>query len=199
MKQGKDGVRCDFIGDLTRFGNINVKNVDKGISFSKDEIERIQNKLYDEIWKEKIGYCPCPDALSAAPLGEWWDNNEKLVALAHKDERLQLDAMDRKKKILVILESPHIYEYQKVDDGVPCPAPARDVTGTGGAIKRYMPIMFDRNFDEYYIALINAVQFQCSLGLPLGGKKMSQIEFLRIRFSGGVFPRKHIRIVCAIE
>lgn len=91
----------------------------------------------------------------------------------------------------MILESPHISEYQLEENcNEPRPAPARDKKGAGGAIKTFLPIMFDQHFDEYYSALINVVQFQCSLGNSLDGKKNTAYRVLKDKIFWTFFQKE---------
>lgn len=61
--------------------------------------------------------------------------------------------------VLLILESPHIREY--VGD----PGPAKGSTGI--SIANRLQRAIGREFpEEFGLLLINAIQFQCSLGLP---------------------------------
>ncbi|WP_434799207.1 hypothetical protein [Terrisporobacter vanillatitrophus] len=79
------------------------------------------------------------------------------------EEKLQLIRQSREKIILIVLESPHIDEFNKSKCSI-APAPALGVTGCNldnhfiDNIKKYIPD------GKYHIILSNAIQFQCSLG-----------------------------------
>ncbi|WP_422767520.1 hypothetical protein ACOX9X_07095 [Photobacterium leiognathi subsp. mandapamensis] len=61
-------------------------------------------------------------------------------------------------KIIFILESPHVHEYTDV------PLPARKMTGN--MIRRLFPqFILDNLESEYEVLLMNAIQYQCSLGV----------------------------------
>lgn len=61
--------------------------------------------------------------------------------------------------LIVILESPHVDEFKGQ------PAPARGSTGT--QIAKHLRSVADLNVDDdHQVILVNAVQYQCSLGKP---------------------------------
>ncbi|WP_274025983.1 hypothetical protein [Vibrio parahaemolyticus] len=61
-------------------------------------------------------------------------------------------------KIIFILESPHVHEYADY------PLPARKVTGS--MIRSLFPQFILDNIEcEYEVLLVNAIQYQCSLGV----------------------------------
>ena len=129
----------------------------------------------------------CPDALSVTSISDWMGDGLALPKLrcsdGNKIESLQDCVLGEKKartpKIILILESPHKNEFahrrcrekSNCDSACnPLPAPAQGLTGEN--IKHYLPLIFnDSTLSEYYVALINSIQYQCSLGdLKLGVK-----------------------------
>lgn len=122
-------------------------------------------------------------------------------------------------KIIVVLESPHVDEYEakpcKKDEGRNCPcrdyvrpAPARGMTGRN--IKHYLPKIFDcEEFKTYKIALINPIQYQCSLGDLKSGLKDEIFARLikmprykkcfRERFAHVYDPGKDIVVNCCTD
>lgn len=75
----------------------------------------------------------------------------------------KLRKMHNDKVILVVLESPHVDEY----NGVCSVAPAPALGMTGNMLERYFTeLISDYVGDEkYHVILGNAVQYQCSLGV----------------------------------
>ena len=126
----------------------------------------------------------CPDALSTYTLGNMGEDkldSMSLQTIAKKTiHDLQLiPKVKHTPKIILILESPHKDEYKvkSCSKGSNCsyrdyirPAPARGSTGVN--IKRYLSEIFAyEEFNGYKVALVNPIQYQCSLGnLKLGLK-----------------------------
>lgn len=65
------------------------------------------------------------------------------------------------KRIVVILESPHKYEFRKCGKGLIPNGPACYCTGC--RLARNWRKLFGRRFDKHELILVNAVQYQCSL------------------------------------
>ena len=131
-------------------------------------------------WRTEI----CNDAISALPLGKWRCDGLSLAPLATRanneivslQEWYNEEGTRHKPKIILILESPHKDEYvtrcDECSKGFKCgvyasPAPARGATGRN--IKLLLPMLFKKNFEDYYVAFMNMIQYQCSLGMPLYG------------------------------
>lgn len=131
-------------------------------------------------WRTEI----CNDAISFSPLGEWRCDGLSLAPLATRTNNEIVSLQDwyreegeqHKPKIILILESPHKDEYvtrcDECSKGFKCglyasPAPARGATGRN--IKHFLPMLFKNNFEDYYVAFMNMIQYQCSLGMPLYG------------------------------
>lgn len=100
-------------------------------------------------------------------------NNHHIVS-----ERIGLEGSKKSYKIIVIiLESPHIDEYDKAKCKI-APAPALGTTGCNlddgfvDTLNDFMTTNEGMIEDSIYkVILMNAVQFQCSLGLePIVGK-----------------------------
>lgn len=74
------------------------------------------------------------------------------------NKRIDINRRPSEKCLIIILESPHINEF----GDTPCPANGK----TGKNIANFIHEVKDlSNYDDFGIILINAVQFQCSLGL----------------------------------
>ena len=131
----------------------------------------------------------CNDAISLSPLGEWRCDGLSLAPLATRTnneivslkEWFSEEGTQHKPKIILILESPHKDEYvtrcDECSKGFKCglyasPAPARGATGRN--IKHLLPMLFKKNFEDYYVAFMNMIQYQCSLGMPLYGYPENQ-------------------------
>ena len=99
----------------------------------------------------------CPDAWFAVDM--MCSSTNELPY--HKIEDLESE----KRKIIFLLESPHIEEFTR-DDG---PAPANGKTGK--FLRSFWKQIFGSKYSDWIIVLVNAVQFQCSLGhSPIDGK-----------------------------
>ena len=74
----------------------------------------------------------------------------------------------RDRRLILVLESPHVDEYRKDLRG-PTPAPAKGRTGS--SIRRQLGSLLEfarpRLCEPLEVLLVNAVQYQCSCGLPL--------------------------------
>lgn len=123
----------------------------------------------------KIEYRGCPDQCVGSIFIETKQNQNGRVKTVVKNLLTNSENNDFKfrdslrklpkesKKIFLILESPHIDEY-KGDT-----APAKGKTGLN--IRNYLNLVVYRNLDkfvidtEYKVVLINAIQYQCSLGV----------------------------------
>jgi len=78
--------------------------------------------------------------------------------------------------VLLILESPHIYEFDEL------PGPAKGHTGRN--IVRYLrQVSGLHDKAEFGLILLNAVQFQCSLGRPTS--EVRDAVFVKTWTSGG--------------
>lgn len=70
------------------------------------------------------------------------------------------------RRLILILESPHRYEFDSDQASLTCPKPAQGETGRQirlhiRHIAKSSPMRMDDDFD---LILVNAVQYQCSLG-----------------------------------
>lgn len=75
---------------------------------------------------------------------------------------------DASGRIVLLLESPHRYEFTSERKGLSPKGPAYGKTGSNirKFLKNIIPLDFG-DIDSHELILVNAVQFQCSLGLPL--------------------------------
>ena len=75
---------------------------------------------------------------------------------------------DASGRIVLVLESPHRYEFTSERKGLQPKGPAFGKTGSGVRkfLKCKIPVDLG-DVDSHELILVNAVQFQCSLGLPL--------------------------------
>ena len=157
----------DFIHDL--------EDVANGDKLTLEESNLLRKKLNSKIEKRK-----CPDALSAFPLRAWRCDELQIPPLTvYGNGRgiRPLQSCDRVPKIILILESPHKAEYvmRKCEHFADCclystPAPVRGNTGKN--VKTILPQMFGERFDDYSVAFMNLIQYQCSLGLDLNGDSL---------------------------
>ena len=146
-----------------------------------------QRKSLKTILEGEIESRRCPDALSTYTLRDMGKDeldSMSLKTIAKKGEGPIHDLQSISKikdtpKIILILESPHKdeYKFKHCSKDSNCsyrdyirPAPARGTTGKN--IKRYLPEIFAyEEFNGYKVALVNPIQYQCSLGnLKLGLK-----------------------------
>ncbi|MBO7086182.1 MAG: hypothetical protein J6W25_03600 [Bacilli bacterium] len=83
------------------------------------------------------------------------------------------------KIIAVVLESPHIDEYQYINGVV---VPKGPLIGSWKLFKENFAGLLYKEFQnldksqDYVICFINAIQYQCSLGKPLTGKNSYSLE-----------------------
>ena len=148
-----------------------------------------KRKSPKEILERKIESRRCPDALSMYKIGaikkDKVDSMTLQVIKKGEAKILDLQSIPNIKsipKIILVLESPHIDEYRvkscSKDNNCSAidfvrPAPARGVTGVN--IKGYLPKIFaSEEFKEYKVAIVNPIQYQCSLG---GNDKKLKDEF----------------------
>ena len=169
----------------------------------------------------------CPDAISRYTLGNIGEDKVDSMSLETIEKKgieviHDLQSIPKVKnipKIIVVLESPHVDEYEvkpcKKDEGRNCPcrdyvrpAPARGLTGRN--IKHYLSRIFDCDeFKTYKIALINPIQYQCSLGDLKSGLKDEIFARLikmphykkcfRERFAHVYNPGKDIVVNCCTD
>lgn len=128
-------------------------------------LEKPFPELVDELVKEallprvlpKIEPRACPDQYVGI-VGDL-NNEQNRAAKDFLDRKPAEDRPNEKKCFILILESPHIDEFK----GDPCPAKGR----TGTQIRSYIHEVvadFD-DYPKYGLILVNAIQYQCSLGL----------------------------------
>lgn len=161
--------------DLQRNFLHELEEMAKGDKLGEAECNLLKKKLHEGIEERQ-----CPDALSLFPLGAWRCDELPIPSLTihGNGEGIRLlQNCDRVPKIILILESPHKAEYatRKCDHFADCclystPAPVRGNTGKN--VKTILPKIFDKRFDDYSVAFINIVQYQCSLGLDLKGDSL---------------------------
>ena len=82
------------------------------------------------------------------------------------------------KKLIIILESPHKDEYKNEAE----PEPAKGKTGEN--IANFLNIVLKTlPSDEYDVILMNAIQYQCSMGVPTNFFRT--LSFVALWFDGG--------------
>lgn len=104
-------------------------------------------------------------------------NNLKCRCFKESIDASSLDPRSREKRFILVLESPHIKEFESKMS----PMPACGYTGS--RIRYCWHEVFDDMFDDYDLILMNAVQFQCSLGFCPLQPEIRDDVFLRM-FSG---------------
>ena len=123
----------------------------------------------------------CPKCTSNIELRPCPDQYVGQVAAVETEQTLRVrhPASDRpagQQCVLLVLESPHIDEFRDA------PAPARGTTGRH--IVRYLrQVPGLESTDTFGLVLINAVQYQCSLGQP--PKSFRDVVFRAVWEGGG--------------
>ncbi len=174
-KDGNCNVSADFNveGSSTSRFKVDLETLSGDKSFmGKDAL---MERLKKEIEERR-----CPDALSKYTLGAIGEDNVmsmslKTIAKEGEEAIHDLQSIPNVKdtpKIILILESPHKdeYKFKHCSKDSNCsyrdyirPAPARGSTGVN--IKRYLSEIFAcEEFNGYKVALVNPIQYQCSLG-----------------------------------
>ena len=163
------------------------------IDFPQDVSKVLRISAKDLEDKDKYPhFCPdpCCDALSSKRFGDWQNDDELVPSLQLTSDQQQvqaladIDGIKAQQKIILVLESPHIDEFylrrcSTLKDCKcfinPLPAPASGRTGEN--TKHYLPHIFNTTiFNEYKVAIINPIQYQCSLGQPTSSKESKKNE-----------------------
>lgn len=124
--------------------------------------------------KKFVGNIKCEDAIwGALSKGKvLFNGREKIDGMSFPQCELARNSI-----IIVVAESPHTAEYSCIKgQNVLFRSPLHK---NDNRIKRY----FERNFNDWFdkkldydIILVNAIQYQCSFGLPLWGHKKNQLQ-----------------------
>lgn len=184
-------------------------NCNQNIDFVQD-VAKVLGMVAEGL-KDKDKYplfCPnpCPDALSSKPLGDWQNDDELVpsLQLTRNQRKVQaladINGIREQQKIILVLESPHIDEFnlRRCSKRMYCnslinplPAPARGRTGEN--IKHYLPHLFNTPiFNQYKVAIINPIQYQCSLGVSTSSKENRKDElFCRLLTDSQFCYREH--------
>lgn len=85
-----------------------------------------------------------------------------------------LNPTSQRNRFILVLESPHIKEFESKMS----PMPACGYTGS--RIRHCWREVFDDMFDNYNLILMNAVQFQCSMGFSPLQPEIRDNVFLRM-------------------
>ena len=139
--------------------------------FIKECKENIEKAINTNIQAFKIEDRTCKDNFVATVKYEnnkWEFEKENILPDKRINNFSDVDVGAKKnKRIVIILESPHKYEYSKT---IPAPAPAMGETGRN--IKEYLLEILDKkignpkdNEKKYDVILMNAIQYQTSLGI----------------------------------
>lgn len=88
--------------------------------------------------------------------------------------------------LLLVLESPHIEEFKAEE-----PGPAKGKTG--GLIRKWIRDVVDREYYNRGVILINAIQRQCSLGLPTCKYRDKMFEALWSQYGEKAFVKRLIQ------
>ena len=127
----------------------------------------------------------CPDTYEGcvaklSSIDEWIHNRiEKRDVATHR-------------VIVVILESPHIHEFDENTNGRIGPASGN----TGKRIRSYISDYFESKFDSCTLALVNVVQYQCSIGrLSTSMERYRKNKVVRAMFGCDVVKDCFMRMV----
>ena len=108
-------------------------------------------------YKRDIMDVPCPD--------KWFDVCQMRNSEGKLPYRDIAELDNGVRKIIIVLESPHVDEFE--DENAPCPANGT----TGRFLRSFWDKIFGNAYDGYAAVLVNAVQYQCSLGIqPIDGR-----------------------------
>lgn len=139
--------------------------------FIKECKENIEKAINTNIQAFKIEDRTCKDNFVATVKYEnnkWEFEKENILPDKRINNFSDVDVgVKKNKRIVIILESPHKDEYSKT---IPAPAPAMGKTGRN--IKEYLLEILDKkignpkdNEKKYDVILMNAIQYQTSLGI----------------------------------
>lgn len=112
-------------------------------------------QLVSQVMLKKVGGAEqriCPDQYVGKVSGFEADLRDFPVRRSAKSRSAQ------RKCLIIVLESPHIQEFAEQ------PAPARG--STGRQIRKWIRSVVGEEYKDYGMILVNAIQHQCSLGLP---------------------------------
>ncbi len=119
---------------------------------------------YKCLGKKVINYVKtmfCPDQyVGIVKHSENWQKFYKRVDIFENQTVKIQSKITGENFFLLILESPHTDEFAK--NGKPI-GPANGKTGEN--IRKYITKIFGSGYNEYHLILMNAVPFQCSLGV----------------------------------
>ena len=150
-------VRCfdlDFEGDLGRF--YKDESIPKEGKFNPNRCPDVMYSQPIEVWKNLASKKQKPDYLKIA---------DGKIAELQAVKRVSVGGIQTSvndiPKIILVLESPHTNEFG--DNKI---APAQGTSGRN--IEKYLPYIFSvQQFNGYYVAIVNSIQYQCSLGRNL--------------------------------
>lgn len=131
--------------------------------FYQKSLTNMVEELQDLINKKKEWGCVNDSDIDGAKYLNISDESVKFV-----EDLITEDLADKinSKKLAIVLESPHVKEFDKSGIGI---KPAQGYTGSN--LKEYLPGLIEQlNLDTklngvYEVQLINAIQYQTSLGL----------------------------------
>lgn len=155
----------EFLNKKLKDAKEKLEEISKEIAFINAAVRAIKEKetvepnLFDGIEKD-FSYHLCPDQYVGKIRHK--DNWQKFYKRTDifKDQTSETKITITEDKILLlILESPHTDEFDK--NGEPI-GPANGPTGRN--IREYIAEIFP-NFSDYHLILMNAIPFQCSLGV----------------------------------
>ncbi|SMG40634.1 hypothetical protein [Dethiosulfovibrio salsuginis] len=147
----------------------------------EETVKRILDRYSENIDAPLFCDCKCED--------QWISVEEENGG--YKLKRYKKTSKNKKEPVFIlILESPHVAEFFLLTEATSInkPRPAKGKTGEN--IKNYfiksMTIQMDK-WGKCYIYLINAIQYQCSLGLTQNktNKKIKHDVFNKIWQEGG--------------
>ena len=121
----------------------------------KDYIN-LSKKVIDYV---KTMYCPDQYVGIIKPKENWRNFGKRTDIFQKRTSKTQIKIAEDK-IFLLILESPHTDEFDKNNEAI---GPANGTTGRH--IRKYICDIFGNEYQGYHLVLINAIPFQCSLGV----------------------------------
>ena len=124
----------------------------------------IKKENYELLGKKVIDYVKtmyCPDQyVGQITNPDDWKRFYPRTDIFQNQTADKLSEIPEGNILLLILESPHTDEFDKKGEPI---GPANGTTGT--SIRKYICDIFGNGYQGYHLVLMNAVPYQCSLGI----------------------------------